>query len=34
VWGREEVDKGFWWGDLMAGDYLEDLGVNGRILLK
>jgi hypothetical protein len=24
----------FWWGDLTQGDHLEDLDVNGRIILK
>ena len=25
---------GFWWGDLRERDYLEDLGVDGRIDLQ
>jgi len=32
--GRGEVHTGFWWGGLMEGDHLEDLGVGGRIILK
>jgi hypothetical protein len=28
-----EVSTGFWWGNL-TGDHLEDIGVDGRILLK
>jgi hypothetical protein len=33
VWGTREVYRRFWWGDLREGDYLEDLGVDGRIVL-
>jgi hypothetical protein len=29
-----EVHRGFWWGDLRKRGYLEDLGVDGRIILK
>jgi hypothetical protein len=25
---------GFWWGHLGEGDYLEDVGIDGRIILK
>jgi hypothetical protein len=37
--GREcttygDVDAGFWWRNLREGDHLEDLGVDGRIILK
>jgi hypothetical protein len=32
--GEEEVHTGFWWRDLMEGDHLEDLGVDGMIILK
>jgi hypothetical protein len=34
VWETGEVHTGFWWGDLREGDYLEDLGVGGRTILK
>ena len=30
--GRENT--GFWWGDLMERHYLEDRGVDGRIILR
>jgi hypothetical protein len=32
--GRGVVHTGFWWGDLREGDHLENLGVNGRVILK
>jgi hypothetical protein len=32
--GRGEVHTGFWWGNLMERDHLEDPGVDGRIILK
>jgi len=25
---------GFWWGDLVERDHLEDLGLDGRVILK
>jgi hypothetical protein len=34
VWGREEVYTAVWWGDLRERDYLEDPGVDGRIILR
>jgi hypothetical protein len=34
VWGTEEVHIRFWWGDLMEGAHLKDVGVDGRIILK
>jgi hypothetical protein len=24
----------FWWGNLKEGDHLNDLGIDGRIILK
>jgi hypothetical protein len=30
----EVVHTGFWWGNLMEGDHVEDSGVDGRIILK
>jgi hypothetical protein len=32
--GREEVQKGFWWGNLRERDHLEDPDVDGRIILR
>jgi hypothetical protein len=34
VWVRGEVHTGFWFGDLREGVHLEDLGVDGSIILK
>jgi hypothetical protein len=28
------MHAGFWWGNLMEEDHSEDLGVDGRIILK
>jgi len=32
--GRGEVYTGFWWGNLRERDYLEDPGIDGRIILR
>jgi hypothetical protein len=32
--GGGEVYAGFWWGNLRERDHLEDLGVDGRIILR
>jgi hypothetical protein len=32
--GDRTMLTGFWWGDLMEGDHLEDLGMDERIILK
>jgi hypothetical protein len=34
VMGGEEVYTGFWRGDVREKDYLEDTGVDGRVILK
>jgi hypothetical protein len=34
IWGRGEVDAGFWWGNLRDRDHLEDPGIDGRIIQK
>jgi hypothetical protein len=34
VWGTKEVRTGFRWGDPTEGEHAEDLGVDGRIILK
>jgi hypothetical protein len=34
VWGKGEVRTGFWRVNLKEVDYLEDPGVDGRIILK
>ena len=31
---RVEVHSGFWWGNLVEGDHLEDLGVDDKVILK
>ena len=34
VWGRGEVRKEFWWGNLRGKEKLEDSGVCGIIIFK
>jgi hypothetical protein len=34
LWGTGEVHTGFCWGDLRERDHLEDLGTDGRKVLK
>jgi hypothetical protein len=31
---RQEDDAGFWWGELTKRAHMEDLGQDGRIILK
>jgi len=33
LWETGEVRTGFWWGDLMERDHLENLSID-RIILK
>ena len=34
VWKKGEVHTGFEWGNMREAGHLEDLGVDGRIILK
>ena len=34
IWGRGEMHREFLWANLRKEDYLEDRGVDGRIILK
>jgi hypothetical protein len=33
-WGREEVHTRVWWGNLRERDHLENLGLDGKIILR
>jgi hypothetical protein len=32
--GEKKNAEGFWWRDLKGRDHLEDMGIDGRIILK
>jgi hypothetical protein len=32
--GSGDMYTGFWWGNMGGRDYLEDPGVDGRIILR
>jgi len=34
LWKMGEIHTGFWWGDLRERAHLEDLGIDGGIILK
>ena len=34
VYGKGEVNTGFWWGNLRGRDHLENPDVEGRIILR
>jgi hypothetical protein len=34
MWGRGQVRTGFWWGNLKEGENLDDLGGDGRMILR
>jgi hypothetical protein len=33
IWGREEVHAGIQWGSVKDRDHMQDLGVDGRVML-
>jgi hypothetical protein len=34
VWGRGEVDTGFWWENLREKHHLEEPGLDGKVILR
>jgi len=34
TYGGGDVYTGFWWGNLIERDHLEDPGLDGRIILR
>ena len=32
--GSGEVHTGFWWRNLIEGDHVEGLGIDGRIIIE
>jgi hypothetical protein len=34
VWGRREMHTEFWWGNLKERDHVENLGIDGRMIIK
>jgi hypothetical protein len=34
VWGPEEMRSWFWWGNVREGHHLQNLGIDGRIIIK
>jgi hypothetical protein len=34
IWRIGELQAGFWWGNLRERDFLEDLSIDGKIILS
>ena len=34
VWGKRDMHTGFWWGESRERGHLEDLCVDGNVILK